>query len=576
MRYFSLRLFSILGIAIICTIVILACGDESTPTTLRTTVTPSATATPSSATATVASGQPVAPRLKVAVPPPAHQVTLPHKTTGSGGGPLRTMYNFLIWNDRFTNEYKPMLATEWSIGSDAMSWTYQLRKDVTFHDGSEFTSKDVRRSFDITILPDSLVAGAGEFRQKVKTADNIDISKPHEVVFKTVEPWLTMDFTASEDRTFYIYSADHWDRVGEQGYSENPIGTGPFKFKELKIGSHLLVERFKKPGENHWWKIPEFDEIQLLYVPEEATRMAMLLAGEAHMSELSGLLMDEVKTKGYVASRSTLPGQSFFFIFGGLNFPEKFEYNGTVYGDHYNPDNPFLDIKVREALNIAIDREQIRKTFFGERAIDQTVHLFPPNRQPYNSNWKPYPYDPDRAKRLLAEAGYPQGLTFDMPITLNIPGISEAPNVAEAVAGMWLKIGVKANLVPTEYGELAVKSGSYGFDGAIYNMAINSALTVGLGWEFGLFGGGTRTIIWQDPLLRDLYVDQYRKELNPTRRMELELQFGNRMYDNYAIIPLYWIYSEVALDPNVVAEYQANMLFFGATRHLEFAKPVYK
>ena len=102
-----------------------------------------------------------------------------------------------------------------------------------------------------------------------------------------------------------MISKDYWDSVGgEDSYAEHPIGTGPFKFVELEINQHLLVER----TEDHWRKTPEFHEIQMFYTPEDATRLAMLLAQEVHLSDIPRTLIPEAEQRGFKTVVATLPG----------------------------------------------------------------------------------------------------------------------------------------------------------------------------------------------------------------------------------------------------------------------------
>ena len=330
--------------------------------TPRATAVPTATATPRpTPTPTVEMTPepkvPVSSRLVLAVSPPGSQTTMYHtQNSGSSTGVLRTIYDQLIWMDRHTEAYEPMLATEWSMSPDGRTWTFDLRKGVMFHDGTEFTSKDVRRSYDVTTLESSLSYRRTTWVNWVGDSTNIDTSDPYKVVFNLQAPTPFLIQDVSEASVFPILSANHWDSKGEEGYSDNPIGTGPFTFAEFGVGVGLLVERFKDPGDDHWWKIPEFAEVNFLYVPEPATRQAMLIARETHMASIPALLMQGATAAGFKRVRSTLPGMSYFFVFP-LFFPEPITYRNSSYGENYDPDDPLNDVRVREALNIAINRE---------------------------------------------------------------------------------------------------------------------------------------------------------------------------------------------------------------------------
>jgi ABC-type transport system substrate-binding protein len=505
---------------------ILACGAEGTATqtpvpaaTLTATAGPTSTLTPTDAVAKV----PISPRLKVAMQPPGSQTTLYHlHNSGSSTGILRTIYNNLIWKDRFTEEDKPMLATEWSMSPDGKKWTFKLRRDVLFHDGTEFTSKDVRRSWEITTSPQSQSFRAKPWAARVGSAENIDISNPYEVVFNLTTPVADLNAEVAESSVFPILSADYWDKLGEKGYGEKPIGTGPFKFVELQVESHMLVERYKRSGDSHWWQIPEFDEVLFQFVPEASTRLAMSLAGETHIAEIPALLMPQVEAKGIQRVRSTLPGLSFLFIFGGLYYPEPMQYEGVDLGKNYDPSEPFLNIKVRQALNLAIDREQIRRTFFGDRGTLQAIHGMVPWHPGYLAEWKPYPFDPQNAKQLLAEAGYPDGLTFDLVVPPNIAAVPEGPDIAEALVSMWQAIGVTANLKTLEFGQLIAKSQAFEMHRTVWGINFGATTTISGTWSNAVYSG---VPIWHDQFLLQKY-DEYAKSVDPVRRNALEVEYG--------------------------------------------------
>ena len=217
-------------------------------------------------------------RLKVGLTPPATQVTVGFRTENAGTGPLQPMFEYLTMSDRFTGEIKPNLASEWQRTEDAKNWRFKLRSDVTFHDGSPFTAKDVVLSWTLLTAQDSRATTATQFRKLIKSASDIEIVNDHELVFHLTEsePELPWHLTQG----FLIYSKAYFDKVGINGYAAAPIGTGPFRFKEFKQGQYILYERVEK----HWRQTPEFAELQLFYMPEDTTRLAALLTGELHIA----------------------------------------------------------------------------------------------------------------------------------------------------------------------------------------------------------------------------------------------------------------------------------------------------
>ena len=250
------------------------------PTTAAAAAAPTAAAQPTAAPVTAPAGaEPVASRLRIAFRVPVDQVVVPYKAFITS--PLmRPTYDQLIWNNRFDNSQEPMLATEWSMSPDALNWTFKLREGVPFHDapgfeGGEFTAKDVVRSYDLMFAEGHRPSNIPAWKERLGGSENIEVVSDYEVVFRLNEPWPTLNYGADEEHqnTMGIYSADYWDNFGQETYEAHPVGTGPWKFVEIRTNEYILWERFKEPGDDHWWQIPEFSEMQVFFVPEHATRL---------------------------------------------------------------------------------------------------------------------------------------------------------------------------------------------------------------------------------------------------------------------------------------------------------------
>ena len=526
---------------------------------------------------------PVAGRLQIAFRVPVDQVVVPYKAFITS--PLmRPMYDQLIWNDRFTNAQAPMLATEWSMSPDAKNWTFKLREGVPFHDapgyeGGEFTAKDVVRSYDLMFAPGFRASNIPAWKERVGGSENIEIIDDYEVTFNLIEAWPTLNFGADEEHqnTMGIYSADYWDESGQEVYEGHPVGTGPWKFVEIRTNEYILWERFKEPGDDHWWKIPEFSEMQVFFVPEHATRLAMLTAGEASMAELPTLLIDEAERQGFDINRSTLPGTYVFGVFSGQNHSESLldgHRRPHELDEYYWPDDPLVQQKVREALNLAIDRQLLKDTFFQERVTNDAVHAMHPFREPWNADWTPYEYDPVRAKELLTEAGFPDGFEITVLTSDQFAGWPELGEVAEAIVAMWDDIGINITIESRESNEVYLRARKYNITRNEIAIQMFPVLDLELLWNSAVQGPGSA--IFYDQTLADSFNDDYQPELDYGERRRLELNYGQSMYDQFATIPLFARFDESAIDPGVVDEYHANYGAIGITRHHEFTVPVYK
>jgi len=356
--------------------------------------------------------KPVAERLKVAFTPPAQQTTVGWISARSSGGQMSPMYETLIGTDQITRAPYPMLATEWELSKDAKTFRFKLRKGVPFHTGKEFTAKDVVSSWERMTGPDSIHSAIDAWKKFVKSKDDFEIVNDQEIVLHLGIPGILVPYFSSFPQGNYMYSKDQWEATGGtlKGYFDKPTGTGPFRFREFKEGQYILFEALDK----HWRKVPDFKELQIFYVPEASTRLAMLLAGEAHISEVDRSLKPEILKRGMKVEAATLPGLSTQIIFGGNHLPDK------------RVEGPLSNKLVRQALNLAFDGKKVQATIFagdGDPMFLMGVHQ---KDEAFNPAWKLPTYDPKKAKELLAQAGYPNGFELELWVA-RYPGRQNYP-----------------------------------------------------------------------------------------------------------------------------------------------------
>jgi peptide/nickel transport system substrate-binding protein len=234
-----------------------------------------------------------------------------------------------------------------------------------------------------------------------------------------------------------ILPKQSFEQGGADAFSRNPIGSGPYKVAKNISGSFIELEAV-----DHHWRdgVPTFKTLRFMLVPEESTRLAQLQTGEADLIAVSRERVPEVKAAG-------------FHIFSKLNDQVL-----AVYMQQQWDPVPIADKRVRQALNLAIDKEAIMQFVFAGQGVP--VAMYPIGSYGVaggaDPELKPYPYDPAKAKQLLAEAGYPNGCETKIYsyVTGDLP---ELPRMAEAVADYLAKVGVKAQITPIDRAALTTK-----------------------------------------------------------------------------------------------------------------------
>ena len=377
--------------------------------------------------------------LTVAVATFGNERWLPHLYVGAEDVVLKPLWENLLHRDA-TGHLIPMLAERWEVLDGGRTWRFHLRKGVRFHDGSELTAEDVRFTFASVAREGSANALAGEFR----LIKSMEVENPHTIVLRFEKPFVTFGNRVTHglfSSTAYIQSKKYVEAAGEDGAERRPIGTGPWKFVEHIRGDRIVYEAV----EGHWRATPQWKRLVFIKVPEPATRMAMLRAGNADVIEVGGEYVAELKAVGM--RLLTMPNVSAVWIILGGQWAGKPTYDSKV--PWAQPDVERAH-KVRLALNLAVDKKAIvQQVLGGLGAAVGTVNYYPTDPWATKALLEPLPYDPAKAKALLGEAGYPTGFEVTMNLTA-WPGRGFLPDVGEAVATYWEKIGLKVKRRPVD------------------------------------------------------------------------------------------------------------------------------
>jgi peptide/nickel transport system substrate-binding protein len=311
------------------------------------------------------------------------------------------------------------LAASWAESPDGLTYDFKLRPHLQFHNGDPCTAEDVQFSFERY-----RGSGATELHAKVKMVEVVD---PLTVRFHLHTPW--PDFM-----TFYgttataaglVMPKKYLQQVGEDGFKKHPIGLGPYKFISHVPGVELVLEAY----EGYWRHVPHVKRLIMKGVPEDATRLAMLKKGEADIAIafLDGAVAAEVQRDPQLTLVATRHASIQWLEFA----------------DQWDPKSPWHDRRVRLAANYALDRQAISDA--ACLGYCPPAGVIVPRVMEFALPVEPLPYDPAKAKQLLAEAGYPQG--FNAGELVPIP---PAFTVGEAVVNQLNAVGIRVKMVTME------------------------------------------------------------------------------------------------------------------------------
>nr|WP_199066217.1 ABC transporter substrate-binding protein [Chromobacterium sp. ASV5] len=365
------------------------------------------------------------------------------------------LMNRLVEFDAASGRVVPGLASGWGVSQDGLAYTFKLRPNVAFHQteyfkpGRKLNADDVVFTFDRMLNPANpwfKTAPAGyphaqamQFPKLIKAVRKLDAQT---VRFELNYPEAT--FLSSLTMGFAsIYSAEYAAQLlaaGKQGeLNAKPIGTGPFVFKSFL--KDAVVRYAVNPA--YWGAKPKVGGLIYAITPDSSVRLQKLRAGECQIA-LSP------KPQDVQAAAADLRVQlqqtpAFMTAFLAFNSQKK----------------PLDNAQVRQAINLAFDKQSYLKAVFGNTAVAANL-VYPPNTWSYDKAIKPYPYDPAQARKLLAQAGYPDG--FDIDVWVRPSGSTLNPNPkagAEMLQADLAKIGVRAQIKVLEWGEL-IKRGKAG------------------------------------------------------------------------------------------------------------------
>jgi peptide/nickel transport system substrate-binding protein len=419
------------------------------------------------------------------------------------------LYDGLIGIRTDTAEPYPRLATSWTPSADKKTWTIQLRQGVKFHNGEEFDADSVKLTFDKAVaLKNFNVARLGP-------GATCTVVDRYTVNFTTQNPYVLLPAIIG---AMPVYPAKYYAQVDDAGMAAQPVGCGPYKFVEHVTGGPVTLARF----DDYWGKqIGEevgLDKIVFKPYPEDATRVSALEAGEIDMCiNLPPDDAQRLKDKsGFKVSWVPLGQQ-------------------MVLGMIPRADPRFNDVRVRQAFNYGVNKQALADNVMKGFAQPEG-QLVGKDGFGHNPDVQPFPYDPELAKKLLADAGFPNG--FSVKFQSSQGRYSKQKEMSEALVGELAKIGVTLDLEILEWGKYV--------QGVLFDL--NSSPVIYIGWNYYPSMDADFTIqqytsrspykFFTDPKLDDLY-DQSRAEFDPAKRKVILQQWMSEARDLAPVVFLF-------------------------------------
>jgi len=406
-----------------------------------------------------------------------------------------SMFDSLVGRDA-ENRIVPQLAESWRLVDDT-TWQLKLRRGVVFHDGEPFNAEAVRFTFQRVLDPEQKSPN----RANMTEVARVDVIDDYTVNLVTRQPFAPL---INRLLDFPMVPPKYTTEKGNQGMALKPVGTGPYRFVELVKDDRLVVEAFDR----HWRGAPRIRRIVYKPIPEPFTRAAALRNNEVDLITTipPGLARELERVGGLRVQR--VP--SSWIIYLGLNSLKS----------------PLSDVRVRQALNYATDVEAIVKAIL-EGNGRRLEGPFTPQMFGYDASVKGYAPDPGRARKLLAEAGHPDGLE----VTLEAPSgrYQGDKEIAEALGGQWQKAGFRPKVQVAEWGAYMKR---------YLGKQFQDAYLLGLGGPmqdadelYNLVSSKGRGFYYKNERVDALF-DLGRGSMDPTKRRQVYRDLARAMIDD--------------------------------------------
>jgi peptide/nickel transport system substrate-binding protein len=431
----------------------------------------------------------------------------------------KPIWNTLTKYEPGTMRTVPDLATAWEVAPDGLSWTFKLRQNVKWHDGKPFTAADVKFTLENLINPNVNAL----FRSNITGLKDVQIVDDYTVKLNLDKPFASLPIQLGYNIVMAPkHLLDGQDLNVLTEYIQNPIGTGPFKVKEIVRGSFISMEAF----DDYYDGRPNLDRVVYKIIPEINTQVAQLRTGELDLALIEPANKETLKNQQNLAFFTVEQPNTFFFP---LN----------------NAREPFNDIRVRRALTLGSNRQlMVERILNGEAPLAAGAYgtAFGDFQ---NKELKPYPYDPERAKQLLAEAGWTPGadgilekngkkMSFGFMVDKGSPVREQ---MALAVQQDWKKLGIETKLEVEEFNVYLKRGNSRPGD---YDARTGWRITAPDPDKTAEYTteGALNHYMYSNPEV-DRLMAEGRASADPQKRVKIYHDLQKLIYDD---VPIIWVY----------------------------------
>ena len=484
----------------------------------------------------VASGPALAQTGRIVIGTAAEPETLdPHMSASlPTWNVVRNVFDSLLTRDLKTFGYKPGLAESYRVVNDT-TWQFKLRRGVKFHNGEDFNAEAVKFSVDRVLNPEQKSASRGVNL----LIDRVEIVDPYTVniITKKPMPMLRERFTSPGfTGTIPMVPPKYVRERGDQYFAANPVGTGAFRVVRWVKGADVELEA----NPSYWGGAPRIKTAVFKIIPEPATRVSALLTGQADIiASVPPDSVDAIKRDQRVRiSETDVDG-----------IPPQIQFNVMKGG-------PLADLRVRQALVATIDMDLVVKRLLRGHGVQRALPL-DPRAFGYNPNLPLHKPDMERAKKLLADAGHPngQGIPELVMIYPTAGRYLMGESVAEYVSQQFGKVGVRVKLSPAEYGTwIAQMRDKKSYDLGMMGWGGGGRFEVGDTMFFQLHSESAYS--WLNNGDFDQALDRARATMDPEARKQLYWKAQEIAYGLAAVLPAHQTNSIFGVRGDVVWEAQ--------------------